>query len=152
MYTNPYVPNYYNNTAQTFPLTQQAPHMEIQKVSGEESAYAFPMGPNSSAILLDVNNPLIWIVTTDASAFKTVTPFTITKYEPEKPVNTEDLKAELAQVNDRLAKLEERMRANESGNGSNWKNKSGNANNQSTPKYNQNGKGPSSGNGTVNAE
>ena len=89
-----------------------APQMEIQKVSGEESARSFPMGPNSSVILLDTLNPLIWVVVTDSSGYKTVSPFTITPYIPEQPVTAADLKDQIGTIIDRLEKIEERMNAN----------------------------------------
>lgn len=123
-YNNPYLPNYLN--------TGLSPQMEIQKVSGEESAKAFPIGPNSSVILLDANNPLIWVVTTDSSGYKTVNPFTITPYIPKQPVTTDDLKDQLGSIVTRLEKIEERMSSyGQSNNGSFRKDKPGNAGTQS---------------------
>ena len=107
MYPNPYYPQ----LPLQFP--QQAspvpPRMEIQKVSGEESAKAFAIGPDSSVILMDLNDPLIWVVTTDASGFKNVTPFTITPFVKEEPVKASDFTAQIDELNNRLNKLEERM-------------------------------------------
>ena len=118
--TQPFMQNY-------FP----APQMEIQKVSGEESARAYPMGPNSSVILLDTLNPLIWVVVTDSSGYKTVSPFTITPYIPEQPVTTADLKDEIGTIINRLEKIEERMNQNvQSNNGVAWENEPGNARTQ----------------------
>ena len=99
-----YTPYAINN-----PIQLPAPTMEIPKVNGEESARAFNIGPNSSVILMDNDKPLIWVVVTDASGFKTVTPFTITPYTPEQPVNAETLKGEMESISDRLTRLEERM-------------------------------------------
>lgn len=130
-YTNPYYPPLSNtiNPFQTVlnPVVQ-APQMEIQKVNGEESAKAFPIGPNSSVILLDTVNPLVWVITTDASGYKTVSPFTITPYVPEQPVSASDLDTKMTEINSRLEKLEERMnKYGQSNHGASWKNKSGNA-------------------------
>lgn len=120
-YANPYMPT----AVQEY---MPAPRMEIQRVTGEESAKKYPIGPNSSVILLDTDNPLIWVVTTDASGFKTVTPFAITPYEPEKPVSTDDLRNQLSMLTDRIEKLEGMIDGRESDNGASGKDKSGNAN------------------------
>ena len=109
-----------------------APQMEIQRVNGEESAKAFPIGPNSSVMLLDSDNPLIWVVTTDASGYKTVTGFNITPYIPKQPVTTSDIKDELSAIVKRLDSIEERMNKNvQSNNGSFGKNKPGYSGSQS---------------------
>lgn len=130
--TNPYLPPFVNHYASPVinPVVPQlqmpSPQMQVQTVSGgEESAKAFSMGPNSSVILLDANDPLIWFVSTDASGYKTVKPFTITPYVPEEPVSPSDLKDQLSQINNRLDMLEERMNTNGKSNyGSAWKGKS----------------------------
>ena len=119
---NSLLPNY---------LYNPAPQMEIQKVNGEESARAFPIGPNSSVILLDTNEPIIWVIVTDSSGYKTVSPFTITPYIPEKPITTSDLNDTLVSVLDRLQKIEERMNLNvQPNNGNAWENKPSNARTQ----------------------
>lgn len=109
-YFNPYNYTPFNNLPYAVSQAQlPAPTMEIPKVNGEESARAFSIGPNSSVILMDNDKPLIWVVVTDASGFKTVTPFVISPYTPEQPVNAETLKGEMDSICDRLNKLEERM-------------------------------------------
>lgn len=108
------------------------PQMEIQKVNGEESARNYPIGPNSSVILLDAVNPLIWVVVTDSSGYKTINPFTITPYIPETPVTAADLKDQIGSIIDRLDKIEERMSyRGQSNNGPARENKPGNARAQS---------------------
>ena len=80
---------------------------QIIRVNGENGARAYQMMPNSSALLLDETAPLIWVAQTDGAGYKTVTPYTISKYEPEP---APDYKAIL----DRLTKIEERINKNES--------------------------------------
>ena len=75
---------------------------EIIRVNGENGARALQMAPNSSALLLDTNNPLIWVVQTDGAGYKTVTPYTIQPYQPEPPIDLKDL-------NERIKKLEEAL-------------------------------------------
>lgn len=135
--------NPFTNPTLTFPQYQQPlQQTEIQKVTGEESARAYPLGPNSSIILLDSNNPLIWVVTTDASGYKTVNPFTITPYTPEKPLSQSDVNEQLEKVNARLDKLEERMRRyGQSNNGSSWKNKPGYASTNANVRNGQDSQG-----------
>ena len=103
----------YNPYLQNLPI--QMPSMpiqtEIQKVTGIESARTFPMGPNSSIILMDLSNPIIYVVVSDASGFKTVTPFDITEHVEQKPAD------QLQMLTDRIVKIEERMNAYESNHG-----------------------------------
>ena len=111
-------------------MQQTAQPMEIPRVTGEESARNYPIGPNSSVILLDTNDPLIWVVVTDASGFKTVTAYSIAPYKPEKPMSENELKNQLTALTDRLKDLEtkfdnfERTSDNaKSDSSAHWKNK-----------------------------
>lgn len=88
------------------------PQMEVTKVNGEPGAQAFQMGPNSSALLLDATAPLVWLVQTDGAGYKTCTPYTVTPYKQEPPVNPNDLKTQMDDLTARLVKIEERMNAN----------------------------------------
>ena len=69
---------------------QQQPKQEVVKVNGENGAKAFPIGPNSSAILLDSSGTLIWLVTTDGAGYKTVMSYDITPHQeaPQPDYNT----------------------------------------------------------------
>ena len=91
--------NPYLGTARPY---QQAPRQEVVKVNGENGARAFPMGANSSALLLDESGALVWLVTTDGAGYKTVAPFDITPHEAAPAPNYGDLEA-------RIQKLEEAM-------------------------------------------
>ena len=104
----------YNNSFVPTPMTmngpfpnyypQTAPKQEITKVNGEGGARAYQLFPNSSALLLDENNTIVWVVSTDGAGYKTVTPYSITPYQQAPAVNVEDLSA-------RLTKLEEVVNA-----------------------------------------
>lgn len=75
---NPYYTPMQNPVVPNYPVVQQsAPHMEIQRVNGKESAYAYNIGPNSSVILVDNLAPKIWMVTTDSSGYKAVNGFKV---------------------------------------------------------------------------
>ena len=93
----------------------QGPHMEIQTANGEQSAYAFLMGPNSSVILADTMKPKIWIVTTDSSNFKTVKGYRIIPdEEEEKP--EEKKEDPISELLKHVKELEERMNRYEQSN------------------------------------
>ena len=73
-------------------------------MNGENGARAFQLAPNCSALLLDENNPLVWLVQTDGAGYKTVSPYKISPYQPAPPIDLNDIDA-------RLKKLEERLNA-----------------------------------------
>lgn len=50
--TNPYQPN---------------SRQEITKVNGRDGANAFPLSANSSILLLDINNPVVYLKQADGS-------------------------------------------------------------------------------------
>lgn len=90
-YSNPlYNPmiNPYLNVQQPF---RQQPRQEVVKVNGENGARAFPLGANSSALLLDESGTIVWLVTTDGAGYKTVAPFDITAHEAAPEPNYNDL-------------------------------------------------------------
>ena len=60
---------------------QQQPKQEVVKVNGENGARAFPIGANSSALLLDESGQYVWLVTTDGAGYKTVMPYDITPHQ-----------------------------------------------------------------------
>lgn len=73
---NPLMNTYFQQNNQ-----YQQPRQEVIKVSGENGARAFPMGANSSALLLDESGNIIWVVTTDGAGYKTVMPYDITPHK-----------------------------------------------------------------------
>lgn len=81
----------------------------IVKVNGENGARTFQLMPNSSALLLDETQPVVWLVQTDGAGYKTCTPYGIKPYE--KPESDLEL---------RVRRIEEMLNAksNTSGNAS----------------------------------
>ena len=137
---NPVIPNYQPV------VSAQGPHMEINRVNGVESVYAFPMGANSSVILVDNTKPKIWLVTTDSSGFKDVHGFKITPDDDEikesAPVQETPKEDPLKAINERLDKLEERMSTyGQSNNRSSWQSKSSNGNAQPNDRSSSGSKG-----------
>ena len=99
-YPNPYMspygmqPNY-----QTF---QSGPQMQVTKVNGENGARTFQMGANSSALLLDENGLMVWLVTSDGAGYKTVAAYDIVPHQ-EAP------KPDWNELDTRIRKLEVMM-------------------------------------------
>lgn len=78
-----------------FPNTMQ-PKQEVVTVNGEDGANTYKLPPNSSALVLDENKPIVYLVKTDGAGYKTVLAYTIT------PV----IKAAEPTMSDVMARLE----------------------------------------------
>ena len=96
----PYYPNMYSQPIIQQPLIRQ----EIVHVTGENGARAFQMAPNSSVLLLDDTAPIVWVAQTDGAGYKTVTPYSITPYQPEPAIDVKTL-------DERIRRLEEIVNA-----------------------------------------
>ena len=80
----------------------QQPRQEVVKVNGEGGARAFPLGANSSALLLDESGVIVWVVTTDGAGYKSVAAFDITPHQSAPQPDFGDLEK-------RITRLEEMM-------------------------------------------
>lgn len=96
MYQNPY-------------MMQQYSTQQIITVNGEPGARAYQMNPNSSALLLDENDPIVWVKRTDSAGYGTLTPYRIEEIKPKPQVD-------LGAILERLERIEERMGRNEKSN------------------------------------
>lgn len=106
--------SFFQQPSQTQP--QQLLKTEVIKVNGRNGAEAFQIAPNSSTLLLDMNNPIVWFVMTDGAGYKTVLPYDIT---PHKEVDkAQEYQNVLNSIMTRLSKIEERLggKLNESDN------------------------------------
>lgn len=83
---------------------QQPQQCQITRVNGRNGADAFRMAPNSTILLLDENDPIVWLKQTDGAGYATVTPYQVSPYKPETPVNVSELE-------NRVKRLEERLNA-----------------------------------------
>lgn len=77
---------------------RNAPRCEIIQVNGENGAKAFMMAPNSSALLMDTTAPIVWLCQSDGAGYHTQTPFSISPYQPEPPVDVRSLENRLARL------------------------------------------------------
>lgn len=72
----------------------------IIKVNGRNGAAGLAMGSNTQLLALDEQNPIVWLVQTDAIGQKTITGYDLT---PHKEITPED---KMAGIEDRLARIE----------------------------------------------
>lgn len=96
------------------------PKRSIEYVKGQTGAENFQLAPNSSAIVLDQDQNVFWVIATDQNGTKTlVKGYNIgAEYTPPKPVTLEDLMAQMQSMNERLNKMEEGTTNGQSDNGS----------------------------------
>ena len=90
--------NFYGNTL---------PRYELIKVNGEESAKNFRMAPNSDALLLDENNPILYHVQTDGAGYLSVNSYDLILHQPAPQVD-------INLLNQRVSQLEELLNARQS--------------------------------------
>lgn len=62
---------------------------QIQQVQGEQGAKAFMLPPNSSALLMDQTDAIVWAKVTDGAGYATLKAFRITPIEIEEPKKEE---------------------------------------------------------------
>jgi hypothetical protein len=94
-YGNPYMGQYGQ-------ASQQA--CQITRVNGRNGADAFRMAPNSSILLLDENDPVVWLKVSDGAGYCTVTPYSIAPYQ-------NPAKVDVTSLEERVKRLEEMLNA-----------------------------------------
>ena len=77
---------------------QRLPVYRADPIHGEQAAWQFPMGPNSEIYLPDADDDIIWWIRTDQNGNKNVMGFNVAPIKKKEPVDTEDLAARLAVV------------------------------------------------------
>lgn len=93
MYQTPYAyPNLYQSQ-----MTQQ-----IIKVHGKSGADLYQMSPNSSVLLLDESEPIIYLAQTDGAGYKTITAYDIQEHRELPPVDTHSLEQRIARIEEIL--------------------------------------------------
>ena len=106
-YVNP-VLNPYGFAQQYQPQAMQQmmqPAQQVVRVSGENGARAYQIGPNSSALLLDESGLMVWVVTSDGAGYKTVQAYDIA---PHQTAPTQDF----GSLESRIKRLEEIVNGN----------------------------------------
>jgi hypothetical protein len=75
---------------------------DILRVNGENGAKMINLAPNGSALALDENAPILWVVQADGAGYKTVTPFSITPYQAATTPDYNTLEARIKRLEDML--------------------------------------------------
>lgn len=106
-YQNPYQPMGYNGqygnyAPQNAAGTPQAFVCQITRVNGRNGAEAFRMAPNSSILLMDENDPIVWMKQTDGAGYATVTPYTVSPYQATPPVDVSSLEERVKRLEDTI--------------------------------------------------
>ena len=84
---NNYFPQLYPNVNPIMaPIPQPTAQNGITWVQGESAAKSYPVGAGQSVLLMDSENPVMYIKSTDASNFPTIRRFRFIE-EPELPNN-----------------------------------------------------------------
>lgn len=100
---------------------------QITRVNGRAGAEMYQLAPDSSILLLDETEPIVWVKISDGGGYCTVKPFALNEYKEPKPVDIQSLE-------DRIKRLEEAV--NEQSNSNNAKS-IGNGTIQATPEHGQ---------------
>lgn len=80
------------------PYMQRLPIYSAPPIQGEHAAWQFPMGPNSEIWLPDADKDLVWWIRTDINGNRSIKSFDVKPHEELPPVDTNDLAARLAVV------------------------------------------------------
>ena len=102
------------------PQTPQVAPQQVVRVNGENGARAFPLGANSSALLLDESGLMVWLATSDGAGYKTVSAYDIVPHKSE-PV------PDYGSLESRIQRLEEIVNGNARNTSTNRKSKSDDA-------------------------
>lgn len=89
--------------------------VEVVTVNGEAEANSYPIPPNSSILMLDSTQPVVWLKVTDAASYPTVTGYEITPIK--KPVAPVMQTYDFTKLEERIANLERRFERGKSNTG-----------------------------------
>ena len=92
------------------PMQMTLPRRTVDRVHGRQGAEMYSMGPDSDAIVLDENDPLMWFIQTDSAGYKTIKPYDIKPHEEAPVPDAKSLDERLNGLDDRLRALEEALR------------------------------------------
>ena len=95
---NPYLNPYVNMYQQSQPQVPQLPKQEVVKVNGENGARAYPLGANSSALLLDESGTIVWLAVSDGAGYKTISAYDITPHQEASMPDYSSLESRIARL------------------------------------------------------
>lgn len=95
-------PSYANPYVQRLEQMTTPPRQSIVEVNGINGANAYVIAPNSGVLLLDSNSPILYIKTADGAGYATVKAYDLCEHK-------ETANYDLADINERLKKLEDKI-------------------------------------------
>ena len=105
-FQNPYL-NPYGFAAQQQAMMQPAmiQPQQVTRVNGENGARTYQIGANSSALMLDENGTVVWLVTTDGAGYKSISAYDIVPHQQAQA-------PDYGSLEERIKKLEEIVNGN----------------------------------------
>ena len=94
----------------TAPMQLPPQKTEVDRVNGRNGAEMYRMAPDSSAIVLDINNPMIWFIQTDSAGYKSITAYDITLHEDAKVPDAKSIDERMNSFDERLRVIEEALK------------------------------------------
>lgn len=79
---------------------------EVIRVNGRNGAEAYQLAANSSILLLDESAPIVWLKATDGAGYPTITPYSITPYQPEPQIDVKSLESRVKSIEEIISKWE----------------------------------------------
>lgn len=110
MYYGIGTPSYGNPYNIPAPAQIPAVKTEIVSVNGRNGAEMYRMAPDSSALLLDGNDPIIWFVKTDGAGYKTIIPYDIKPHEEKQQIDQQGIEDRFKDFDERLKAIEEALK------------------------------------------
>lgn len=90
-----------NHTQQTI-----LPPQQILQANGKQSIDTLRMSPNSSALIADATQPIIWKCISDSLGNVSATAYDVTLHKDEQVVEKETINNSILEINERLSRLE----------------------------------------------
>ena len=105
----------------------QLPPQQILQANGKSSLESLRMSPNSSVLIADSMNPIVYRCISDGLGNVTTEAYDIIPHKSEEQIEKENMLVTLTQINERLQRLEENYESITSRNANQF-------NKQNTPK------------------
>lgn len=85
------------------------PPQQVLQANGKASIDALRMAPNSSVLIMDSKEPIVWLCTTDGIGNVTSAPYDISPHKDPDPVDVNGLESRVASIENILTRLEEKL-------------------------------------------
>lgn len=85
------------------------PPQQVVQANGKASIDALRMAPNSSVLIMDQNDPIVWLCTSDGLGKVTSIPYDITPHKEPPPVDVHGMEARIANIESILTRWEEKI-------------------------------------------